>query len=45
MALHGPTMALTHTALQALKPRDKNYAVSDRDGLFIEVLTSGAMVR
>jgi hypothetical protein len=37
-------MALTHTALQALKPGDKNYAVSDRDGLFIEVRTSGAMV-
>lgn len=37
-------MALTHTALQALKPKDKNYSVTDRDGLFIEVLTSGAMV-
>jgi integrase len=44
IAHHGPIMALTHSALQALKPRDKNYAVSDRDGLFIEVLTSGAMV-
>jgi integrase len=37
-------MALTHTALQALKPKDKNYSVTDRDGLFIEVLISGAMV-
>lgn len=37
-------MSLTHTALQALKPKDKNYAVTDRDGLFIEVLTSGSMV-
>lgn len=37
-------MALTHTALQALKPKDKNYSVTDRDGLFIEVLTSGSMV-
>ena len=37
-------MALTHTALQALKPKDKNYAVTDRDGLFIDVLTSGSMV-
>lgn len=39
-----PDMALTHTALQALKPKEKNYAVTDRDGLFIEILTSGAMV-
>jgi integrase len=37
-------MALTHTALQALKPKDKNYAVTDRDGLYIDVLTSGSMV-
>lgn len=37
-------MALTHTALQALKPKEKNYSVTDRDGLFIEVLTSGSMV-
>lgn len=37
-------MALTHTALQALKPKAKNYSVTDRDGLFIEVLTSGSMV-
>lgn len=37
-------MALTHTALQALKPKDKNYSVTDRDGLFIEILTSGSMV-
>jgi integrase len=36
-------MALNHTALQALKPKDKNYAVTDRDGLFIEVLSSGSM--
>jgi len=37
-------MALTHTALQALKPRDKAYSVTDRDGLFIDVLPSGSMV-
>jgi hypothetical protein len=37
-------MALTHTALQALKPKDKNYPVTDRDGLYIEVLTTGSMV-
>lgn len=37
-------MALTHTALQALKPKDKNYSVTDRDGLLIEVLTTGSMV-
>lgn len=37
-------MALTNTALLALKPKDKNYAVTDRDGLYIDVLTSGSMV-
>ena len=37
-------MALTNTALLALKPKDKNYTVTDRDGLYIEVLTSGSMV-
>lgn len=37
-------MPLTHTALQALKPRDKNYSVTDRDGLLLEVLTTGSMV-
>lgn len=37
-------MALTHTALQALKPRDKAFSVTDRDGLLIEVLPSGSMV-
>ena len=37
-------MALTNTSLLALKPRDKNYTVTDRDGLYIEVLTSGSMV-
>jgi integrase len=37
-------MALNHTALQALKPKDKAYSVTDRDGLFIDVLTTGAMV-
>lgn len=48
ICFHGPawphSMALTHTSLQALKPKNKNYAVTDRDGLFIEVLTSGSMV-
>jgi integrase len=37
-------MALTHTALQALKPKDKSYAVTDRDGLYIDVLPTGSMV-
>ena len=37
-------MAFTNTALLALKPKEKNYTVTDRDGLYIEVLTSGAMV-
>jgi hypothetical protein len=26
---------LPHTALQALKPKDKNYPVTDRDGLYL----------
>lgn len=37
-------MALTNTALLALKPKEKNYTVTDRDGLYIDVLTSGSMV-
>ncbi len=31
-------MALTDTKLKALKPKDKNYSVSDERGLFIDVL-------
>jgi integrase len=36
-------MALTHTQLQALMPQAKPYKKSDRDGLYVEVLPSGAM--
>ena len=36
-------MALTHTQLQALKPGSKPFKKSDRDGLYVEVLPSGAM--
>lgn len=36
-------MSLTHTQLKALKPKEKPYKVTDRDGLYIEVLASGVM--
>jgi integrase len=35
-------MALTDTALKALKPREKPYIVSDDRGLYAEVMPSGA---
>lgn len=34
-------MALTDTALRALKPRDKTYTLTDGRGLYIEVLPTG----
>ncbi|MCW5140679.1 tyrosine-type recombinase/integrase [Burkholderia cenocepacia] len=37
-------MALTDTALKALKPRDKTYTVSDDRGLYLEVFPTGGMV-
>jgi integrase len=37
-------MALTDTALKALKPRDKPYTVSDERGLYVEVFPSGGIV-
>ncbi|HIE0842084.1 TPA: tyrosine-type recombinase/integrase [Pseudomonas aeruginosa] len=37
-------MALTETALKALKPRDKTYTVSDDRGLYLEVFPTGGMV-
>jgi integrase len=37
-------MALNHTALQALKPKEKDYSVTDRDGLVIDVLATGSMI-
>jgi hypothetical protein len=35
-------MPLTDTRLRALKPRPRLYRVADRDGLCIEVRTTGA---
>jgi len=35
-------MALTDTALKALKPRDKTYTVTDDRGLYVEVFPTGA---
>ncbi|WP_236186758.1 tyrosine-type recombinase/integrase [Pseudomonas protegens] len=37
-------MALTDTALKALKPKDKTYTVSDDRGLYLEVFPTGGMV-
>jgi integrase len=37
-------MALTDTALKALKPRDKPYTVADDRGLYVEVFPTGGIV-
>ncbi|HEX5419977.1 MAG TPA: Arm DNA-binding domain-containing protein, partial [Gammaproteobacteria bacterium] len=37
-------MALTDTALKALKPREASYIVSDDRGLYAEVLPTGSIV-
>lgn len=37
-------MALTDTALKALKPKENTYTVSDERGLYIEVFPTGGMV-
>jgi len=34
---------LTDTALRNLKPKEKAYKVTDRDGLYVSVLTSGTV--
>lgn len=34
---------LTDTKLRTLKPKDKEYKVADRDGLYVQVLTSGTL--
>lgn len=34
---------LTDVALKNLKPRDKAYKVTDRDGLYVQVSTSGTL--
>jgi len=37
-------MALTDTALKALKPKDKAYTVADERGLYVEVFPTGGIV-
>ena len=37
-------MALTDTALKALKPKDKPYTVADERGLYVEVFPTGGIV-
>jgi len=34
---------LTDAALRALKPKEKDYKVADRDGMYVHVTTKGAM--
>ncbi len=38
-----PLMALNHSQLRVLKPKDKPYKATDRDGLYLDVLPSGVM--
>lgn len=38
----GASMSLSEKAVQAAKPRDKAYKLSDAGGLYLEVLTSGS---
>ena len=37
-------MALTDTALKALKPKDKTYTVADDRGLYVEVFPTGGII-
>ncbi|SPU48688.1 Arm DNA-binding domain-containing protein [Bordetella trematum] len=37
-------MALTDTALKALKPRKKTYTVTDDRGLYVEIYPTGGVV-
>lgn len=37
-------MALTDTALKALKPKEKNYTVTDEKGLYVEIFPTGRIV-
>ena len=34
---------LTDAAIKALKPKDKMYKVTDRDGMYVRVAPSGAL--
>lgn len=34
---------LTDAAIKALKPRSKMYKISDRDGMYVRVMPSGAI--
>jgi hypothetical protein len=37
-------MALSETALKALKPKDKPYTKADERGLYVEVFPTGGVV-
>jgi len=34
---------LTHTAIKSLKPQYKSYKVAHRDGMYVTVISSGAI--
>jgi hypothetical protein len=34
---------LTDVAIKALKPKEKDYKVADRDGMYVHVTTKGAL--
>jgi len=38
-------MAARHPPCRALKPKEKDYKVTDRDGMYVHVTAKGAMVR
>lgn len=40
----GADMALTDTALKALKPRERTYTLADDRGLYVEVFPTGGVV-
>jgi hypothetical protein len=37
-------MALTDTALKALRPKEKPYTLADEKGLYVEVFPTGGIV-
>ena len=37
-------MALTETALKALKPKEKTYTKADERGLYVEIFPTGGVI-
>src|SRR5271154_1263132 len=42
-SLRGRCGMLTDVAIKALKPKEKDYKVGDRDGMYVHVTTKGAL--